>query len=170
MEIVNKKIDDLKPYENNPRFNDDAVQYVANSIKKFGFKNPMLIDKDNVIVAGHTRYKAAIELGLEKVPCIIVDDLTPEQVKAFRLADNKVGEIATWNLGLLDEELEEIQNIDMEELGFTKLKDIDLDDFFEENNKIKEEKYIIEIQFGSEAEMKDYEKELKEKGIKYIVK
>ncbi len=94
MKIEYKKIDDLKPYENNPRFNDDAVEYVANSIKEFGFKVPIVIDKDNVIVAGHTRYKASMELGLEEVPCIVADDLTDEQVKAFRLADNKVGEKA----------------------------------------------------------------------------
>lgn len=92
MEIVYKKIEDLKPYENNPRFNDEAVQYVANSIKEFGFKVPMVIDKDGTIVAGHTRYKASIELGLKEVPCIIADDLSKEQIKAFRLADNKVSE------------------------------------------------------------------------------
>jgi len=88
LKIVNKKVDDLIPYENNPRYNDEAVEYVANSIKEFGFKVPIIIDKNNVIVAGHTRYKASLELGLEEVPTIIADDLTDEQVKAFRLADN----------------------------------------------------------------------------------
>mgnify|MGYP002514876955 CR=1 FL=1 len=92
MKIVNKKIEELKPYENNPRFNDDAVEYVAKSIKEFGFKVPMVIDKNNTIITGHTRYKAALELGLEEVPCIIADDLTEEQIKAFRLSDNKVSE------------------------------------------------------------------------------
>lgn len=125
MKIVNKKIEDLKPYENNPRFNDDAVKYVANSIKEFGFKVPMVIDKDNVIVAGHTRYKAAMELGMTEVPCIVADDLTPEQIKAFRLADNKVGEMSTWNIDLLTEELEEIKDIEMEELGFTSLASLE---------------------------------------------
>lgn len=95
MEIVYKKLQDLKPYENNPRFNDDAVEFVANSIKEFGFKVPIVIDKNGVIVAGHTRYKASIELGLKEVPCIVADDLSDEQVKAFRLADNKVSEKAT---------------------------------------------------------------------------
>lgn len=132
MEIKMIRIEDLKPYVNNPRFNDDAVEYVAKSIKEFGFKVPMVIDKNNEIVAGHTRYKAAMELGLNEVPCIVADDLTDEQVKAFRLADNKVSEKASWNYDLLDEELENILNIDMEDFGFTKLEDIDLGRFIEE--------------------------------------
>ena len=81
MEIKMVKVDDLKPYENNPRFNDDAVKYVANSIKEFGFKVPMVIDKNNVIVTGHTRYKACLELGIKEVPCVVADDLTEEQRK-----------------------------------------------------------------------------------------
>ena len=145
MEIVNKKIEDLKPYENNPRFNDDAVQYVANSIKEFGFKVPMVIDKNNVIVAGHTRYKAAMELGLEEVPCIIADDLTEEQIKAFRLADNKVSEKSLWNFDLLDEELTNISNIDMLDFGFDKA-DIDWDsvDELTEENYDKPEHNMLE--------------------------
>ena len=105
MEIKMVKVEDLKPYANNPRFNDDAVEYVAKSIKEFGFKVPMVIDKNNEIVAGHTRYKASLELGLKEVPCIIANDLTDEQIKAFRLADNKVSEQASWNYDLLDLEL-----------------------------------------------------------------
>jgi site-specific DNA-methyltransferase (adenine-specific) len=124
MEIVNKKLDDLKPYENNPRFNDDAVEYVAKSIKEFGFKVPIVIDKNNVIVAGHTRYKASMELGLEEVPCVVADDLTDEQIRAFRLADNKVAEIAEWDIDLLDTELDDILNIDMSDFGF----DLDFED------------------------------------------
>lgn len=139
MEIINKKLDELRPYENNPRFNDDAVEYVANSIKEFGFKVPIVIDKDNVIVAGHTRYKASMELGLEEVPCIIADDLTDEQIKAFRLADNKVSEKSEWNLELLNEELEEILNINMDEFGFLKreeidVENIDVDEYFEDES------------------------------------
>ena len=146
MKIVNKKIEELIPYVNNPRFNDDAVEYVANSIKEFGFKVPIVIDKNNEIVAGHTRYKASIELGLEEVPCIIADDLNEEQIKAFRLADNKVSEQAGWNLELLDDELEDL-DIDMNKFGFLEMENVNLDDFFEENNKeeekeIKEEKII----------------------------
>jgi site-specific DNA-methyltransferase (adenine-specific) len=131
MKIVNKKVDDLIPYENNPRYNDEAVEYVANSIKEFGFKVPIIVDKNNVIVAGHTRYKASLELGLEEVPTIIADDLTEEQIKAFRLADNKVSEKAQWNFELLDEELQDL-DIDMSEFGFEKIEIPDLNDFFEE--------------------------------------
>lgn len=143
MEIINKKIDELKPYENNPRFNDDAVEYVAKSIKEFGFKVPIIIDKNGVIVAGHTRYKASLELGLEEVPCIVAGDLTDEQIKAFRLADNKVSEKSTWNLDLLAEELNNLE-MNMDDFGFEKIEDINLDDFFEakqeETNKEEESK------------------------------
>ena len=118
MEIINMKTWDLIPYENNPRNNDEAVEYVANSIREFGFKVPIVVDKDNVIVAGHTRLKAAQLLGLEEVPVVVADDLTPEQVKAFRLADNKTGELAEWDFGLLNLELDEIADIDMTGFGF----------------------------------------------------
>lgn len=118
MIIIEKKLDEIRPYEKNPRYNDEAVGPVAKSIQEFGFKVPIVIDKDGVIVAGHTRYKAAKKLKLETVPCVVAEDLTDEQIKAFRLADNKVGEIATWDDGLLTEELESILNIDMKDFGF----------------------------------------------------
>ena len=118
MEIVYKKTSELKPYKNNPRNNRDAVDYVAASIRDFGFRNPIIIDKNNEIVAGHTRLKAAKKLHLKEVPCIMADDLTPEQVKAFRLADNKVSEAATWDYELLSEELDDILTFDMAEFGF----------------------------------------------------
>ena len=136
MKIVNKKIDDIKPYENNPRFNDDAVQYVANSIKEFGFKVPIVIDKDNTIVAGHTRYKASMLLGLDKVPCIVADDLSEEQVKAFRLADNKVAENSEWDFMLLNEELAGL-DVNMEQFGFDDL-DISDEDFIPDTEITKE--------------------------------
>lgn len=113
MNIIDKKISELKPYEKNPRKNDAAVSAVANSIRKFGFKVPVVIDKDGVIVTGHTRYKAALSLGLQKIPCVVADDLTSEQVKAFRLVDNKVGEIAEWDVNMLEAELSEIEDVDM---------------------------------------------------------
>lgn len=138
LNIVYKKIDDLLPYENNPRFNDDAVEYVANSIKEFGFKVPIVIDKDNKIVAGHTRYKASMELDLKEVPCIIADDLTEEQVKAFRLADNKVSEQAKWNFELLGEEIDGL-DIDMEQFGFNSIEDFNIDDFFSNDDTEKKE-------------------------------
>lgn len=133
-------INSIKPYENNPRHNEEAIPYVMNSIKEFGFKNPIIIDKNNVIIAGHTRLESAKRLGITEIPCIYADDLTDEQIRAFRLADNKVGEIAEWNFELLDEELEDI-DINMEDFGFQEIENTNLDDFFEErNDEQKEEK------------------------------
>lgn len=118
MEIVNKNIEEIKMYENNPRNNDGAVEYVANSIKEFGFKVPIVLDKNNVIVAGHTRYKAAKLLKITEIPCIIANDLSDDQVKAFRLIDNKAAELASWDIDLLNLELENIKDIDMELFNF----------------------------------------------------
>lgn len=122
MEIESIKIEDIKPYENNPRINDEAVEGVKESIKQFGFKIPMVIDKNNVIVCGHTRYKASVALGLKEIPCIRADDLTDDQIKAFRIADNKVSEVAEWDLNKLQIELEDI-SLDMSPFG------VDLDSF-----------------------------------------
>ena len=113
-----KPIFSIKPYEKNPRRNADAVKAVKASIEKFGFKVPIVIDKGGVIVAGHTRLEAAKRLGLDKVPCVVADDLTPEQVKAFRLADNKTAEMAEWDAAKLAEELADISDFDMQEFGF----------------------------------------------------
>ena len=117
MKIIDKAIDEIKPYENNPRNNDEAVDKVAASIKYFGFKVPIIIDSDNVIVAGHTRYKAALKIGCESVPCIVADDLSQEQIKAFRLVDNKTAEYSTWDFEKLEKELEEI-SLDITEFEF----------------------------------------------------
>lgn len=127
MQIINKNINEIKPYERNPRKNDEAVKYVAESIKQFGFKVPIIIDKDGIIVAGHTRYKASKELKLEEIPCVIADDLSDEQIKAYRLADNKVNEKSEWDFELLTNELEDICNIDMTNFGFENF-DINWDD------------------------------------------
>ena len=131
MNIIEKRVKDLKPYEKNPRKNDDAVQYVANSIKEFGFRVPIVIDSNNTIVCGHTRWKASKLLNMETVPCVVADDLTEEQIKAFRVADNKTSEKSGWDFALLDTELAEIETIDMTLLGFDEEKNsepIDLDD------------------------------------------
>ena len=147
MEIKLLNIEEIKPYEKNPRKNDEAVQYVERSIREFGFKVPIIIDKDNVIVAGHTRYKAAKNLNIKKVPCVIADDLSEEQVKAFRLADNKVSEMAGWDFELLDEELSNLLDFDMESFGFAELEDVDINDFFVEAEEQKEkEKEIKKVQ------------------------
>lgn len=127
MEIIEVDIKDLKPYEHNPRNNDPAVAAVAKSIEEFGFKVPIIIDSNNVIVAGHTRLKAAMLLDLEKVPCIVADDLSDDQIKAFRLADNKVSELATWDFEALEKELDEIKDLDL---------DFDMSDFGFEPSEI----------------------------------
>ncbi len=137
MNIVEKRIEELTPFENNPRHNDGAVEVVANSIKEFGFKVPVIVDKDNVIVAGHTRIKAAELLGIEKVPVIVASDLTDEQVKAFRLADNKTAEIAKWDYEKLEIELQGIASIDMGDFGFElELDNINIDSYGDEEYEI----------------------------------
>ena len=135
MKIIEKKLSELTPYANNPRLNDGAVDAVAASIKAFGFKVPIIIDKDGVIVAGHTRLKAAQKLGMKTVPCIVADDLTPEQVKAFRLADNKVGELAEWDLDTLKVELGNIGEIDLSGMGFDLNDDKPAEDIIEPTEK-----------------------------------
>lgn len=150
MNIIYKKIEELKPYKRNPRKNEEAVKYVANSIKEFGFKVPIIIDKNNEIIAGHTRLLASKELKLKEVPCIIADDLTEEQVKAFRLADNKVSEIAEWDFDLLEQELEEIQDIDMSMFDF----DLSvLDD--EEEKEVEEDDFELEVPKEPKAKLGD---------------
>jgi DNA modification methylase len=120
MKIELRKLSDIKPYENNPRLNDDAVEAVAASICEFGFRQPIVVDAEGVIICGHTRYKAALKLGLEKVPVHVAKDLTPEQIKAYRIADNKTNELSDWNYDLLPIELGELQgmNYDLGLLGF----------------------------------------------------
>ena len=112
----------VKPYEKNPRLNDDAVDAVAASIREFGFRQPIVVDGDGVIICGHTRYKAAQKLGLEKVPVHVAKDLTPEKIKAYRIADNKTSELSDWNYDLLPIELGELQGMDYDLglLGFDK--------------------------------------------------
>lgn len=132
MQIVYRGVEEITPYEHNPRKNDEAVDAVAASIEEFGFKVPIVIDKDGVIVAGHTRLKAAKKLGLTEVPCVVADDLTDEQVRAFRLADNKVSELSGWDFSELEAELEGIE-INMDRFGFKETIDGSaFDDLFAE--------------------------------------
>ena len=142
LEIKYIPIDNIKPYKNNPRLNEDSVPYVMNSIKEFGFKNPIILDKNNVIVAGHTRLESAKRLDMKEVPVIYADDLTEEQVKAFRLADNKVAEKSMWDYTKLDEELDSILDIDMSMFDF----DINTDD--------------LELDYDNENEVEDINKKL----------
>ena len=138
LNIVYKSLTELKPYEKNPRRNEAAVDYVAKSIKEFGFRQPIVIDKNGVIVAGHTRYKAAEKLNLDTVPCVVADDLTDKQIKAYRLADNKVAEMAGWEYNLLGDELEELADFNMSDFGFT-MEDNEID--WEDVDDLSEESY-----------------------------
>lgn len=143
MKIVEKSIDEIYPYENNPRFNERAVEPLAKSIVRFGFKQPIVIDKNNVIVCGHTRLKAAQKIGLKTVPCVIADDLTESQIKAYRLVDNKINELSTWNMELLSIELEDINNDEnMLDFGFADIK-IDTPIDLENEKPLKEQKQKV---------------------------
>lgn len=155
MKIKDISLVDLQEYGDNPRHNENAVNAVAESIKEFGFKVPIVVDSNNVIVAGHTRLKAARLLGLDKVPCIVADDLTPEQIKAFRLADNKTSELAEWDFTLLEKELSELSDIDMSMFGFTD-DELDFsDDIPQEVELPREEQGVASqvpsIKFGSKV-------------------
>lgn len=119
MQVTMRKVSDVKPYDKNPRRNDGAVDAVAASIREFGFQQPLVVDKDGVLIVGHTRLKAAKKLGLKEVPVVVADGLSPEQVKAYRLADNKTGELAEWDETLLLNELAELAEVDMEQFGFS---------------------------------------------------
>ena len=134
-QIIYKRPQDITPYENNPRKNDRAVPYVMESIQRFGFKVPIVIDRNNIVVNGHTRLKAALKLGLAEVPCIVADDLSEDQIKAFRLADNKVSEFAVWDTDKLLEELEGLSalDFDIQAIGFEPL-DVNIDEFFQEQS------------------------------------
>ena len=144
MNIVMKQVSELQEYENNPRNNEEAIKAVANSIKEFGFKVPIVISSDNIIIAGHTRLKASVSLGLSEVPCIVADDLSEAQIKAFRLADNKTAELATWDLSKLEQELSEI-DMDMLQFGFEEMEkllpDNAADDDFDIDDEIPEHPY-----------------------------
>ena len=163
IEIVSKALSELIPYEKNPRkISDEAVNAVAESIQEFGFKNPILVDKNNVIIAGHTRRLASLKLGMERVPCVVVDDLTPQQIKALRLADNKTNELADWDIGELDLELADLLDMDMDRFGFD----------LEESENEKEtsstglnEQWQIVIDCDSESDMEEKYNKIQGMGI-----
>lgn len=123
-ELKWEPIKSIRPYEKNPRRNDEAVDAVAASIREFGWQQPIVVDKDGVIIAGHTRYKAAKKLKCDTVPVVVADDLTEDQVKAYRLADNKTGELAEWDTALLGEELAELADFDMSQFGFDNYEEV----------------------------------------------
>lgn len=141
LQIEYVKVSDLIPYDKNPRKNDPAVDAVAASIKNFGFKIPIVIDEQGVLVCGHTRTKAAKKLGIEEVPCIRATDLTPEQIRAFRIADNKVAELAEWDDALLGEEIAALPEFNFEEFGF------DLDEITPEGEvDTKEDEFDVDAE------------------------
>ena len=156
MNVKNILIKELYEYENNPRrISERAINAVAASIREFGFRIPIIIDSNNVIVCGHTRVKAAIKLGLKEVPCIVADDLTPEQIKAFRLVDNKTAELSGWDFEKLENELE-VLDFDFSEFGFDLPDDVDINSFFElspEIEKDTEEKYITCPECGAQIKL-----------------
>lgn len=121
MKIELWELTQIHPYDKNPRINDDAVASVVASIREFGFRQPIVVDAEGVIVVGHTRYRAAVQLGLSKVPVHVATDLTPAQIKAYRIADNQTATIAEWNYELLPIELSELQGLqfDLNLLGLT---------------------------------------------------
>lgn len=145
MEIKMMKTSELVPYENNPRHNEYAVDSVANSIREFGFKSPIIVDEKNVIINGHTRKLAADQLGMKEVPVIVADDLTDEQVRAFRLADNKVGEIAEWDSEKLTLELMNLDEEYMAKFGF----EFEFEDEAETEDQKNKEKRIKALELKS---------------------
>ena len=142
MNIIKMKVEELIPYINNPRNNENAVDKVASSIAEFGFKNPIFVDKNNVVVNGHTRLLASKKLGLKEVPCIVIDDLTDTQIKAFRIADNKVAEYSKWDYDLLNIELEQLEELDfsMSNFGISTFEPIEFE-IDEDIEDILEEEY-----------------------------
>ena len=163
MQIINMKFSEIHPYEKNPRFNDGAVEAVANSIKEFGFQQPIVVDKDFVVVVGHTRLKAAEQLGLTEVPVVIAENLTPEQVQAYRIADNKTGEIAEWNYDLLPIELRDLQekDFDLSLLGF------DTDELDRLLNGSSEENVVAEGETDADAVPDVPEEPVSQRGVIY---
>ena len=163
MQIQMMKLSEIHPYEKNPRFNDSAVEAVANSIKEFGFQQPIVVDKDFVVIVGHTRLKAAEELGLSEVPVVIAEKLTPEQVQAYRIADNKTGEIAEWNYDLLPIELRDLQekDFDLSLLGF------DTDELDRLLNGSSEENVVAEGETDADAVPDVPEEPVSQPGVIY---
>lgn len=150
-ELKWEPIKSIRPYEKNPRRNDEAVDAVAASIREFGWQQPIVVDRDGVIIAGHTRYKAAKKLKCDTVPVVVADDLTEDQVKAYRLADNKTGELAEWDTALLDEELAGIGQLDMSQFGFEDAPNSEV----ETVSDIEEDNYIVELPDEPKAKLGD---------------
>lgn len=157
MKIVYKSLTEIMPYERNPRHNEEAVDKVARSIEEFGFRQPIVIDAAGVIVVGHTRYEAAKKLGLEKVPTTVADDLSPYQIAAYRLADNKTAEFSSWDYSLLETEMQDLkEKFDMSDFGFDSESSAEsleamMDNLFEDGQEIMEDdSFSVTLRFPNE--------------------
>lgn len=155
-------ISEVLPYAKNPRKNNKAVAFVKESIRQFGFKVPIIIDSKREIICGHTRILAAKSLGMTEIPCIFADDLTDEQVKAFRLADNKVSEFSEWDLDLLNNELSEIAEIDMGDFGFSDDEEKEPKEEYDLSNST----FQIIVECEDEQEQEEIFNRLQEEGLK----
>ena len=175
MEIKWFKVDEVKPYANNAKLHDKTqIANVAESIKQFGWQQPIVVDSDGVIIVGHCRYSAAKKLKLKEVPCVVADNLSNEQVKKYRLLDNKTNE-SDWDLGLLSDDLEglDFSGFDVEwgiasEEDFT---DEELEQLMDkEVEKRKKTKFFVTVSFLSELECKKFAKQVEDMGYKVVVK
>ena len=141
MQVREIPIGDVKPYPNNPRRNDHAVRAVADSIQAFGWQQPIVVDMDNVVIVGHTRLKAAEMLGLDTVPVVVAEDLTPDEAAAYRLADNKTGESSIWDERKLDIELSAI-SLDMGAFGFEEKEPPSFESLLSKSTEKKEHEVV----------------------------
>lgn len=161
LKIEYRNIDELIPYINNARINENAVDKVASSIKNFGMVNPILIDKENEIIAGHTRLLALKKLGYKNTPTIKLEDLSEAEVKALRLADNKTSEFSEWDFEKLEIELEQIENLEL---------DFEMDEFgFEEIDSVFSEENFEEINFEGNEPVTSVERKLSFSNKKLII-
>ena len=167
LSVVNKKIEEIKKYQNNPRFNDEAIDYVQKSIKQFGMLVPILLDENNEIICGHTRYEACKRLGYKEIPCLIANELTDNQVKAFRLIDNKSQEIAKWDYVKLEDELLDLMNADVDfkmdyDFNFELPEFLNKEDHILNSSKpvdesdVSDEKMILQITFNNKEDMDSF--------------
>lgn len=172
MKIEQWKTQDIIPYENNPRQNDIAVDKVAMSLEQYGWQQPIVVDGDGIVIAGHTRLKAAVKLGMDKCPVVVADNLTQEQVKAYRIADNRTGELAEWDKDLLDLEIQELIDLDFDvELTGFSMEDLGLEGDPEPSTQPAErdqvqENFMVVIECETEEEQLSLLEKFQEDGLK----
>ena len=172
MQIQNWPVEKLIDYARNPRKNDEVISKMTASIKEFGFRLPLLIKSDGLIIDGHLRKKAAVALGMTELPCIVADDLTETQIKAFRLVANQSANWASWDTELLKLELEDLklEDFDLDVLGFEDFYVAQFNEQFDNDtddkeDNAKEKKYLLELEFPDEQAQKDCYEELCSQGL-----